>query len=57
MEIPKQFNPGDIEARTYKAWEKINSFHAEPDNSKNPFCIVIPPPNVTGALHLGRSRD
>ena len=55
MEIPKQFNPGDIEARTYKAWEKINSFHAEPDNSKNPFCIVIPPPNVTGALHLGHA--
>jgi len=55
MEIPKQFNPGDIEIPTYNAWEKINSFHAEPNKSKNPFCIVIPPPNVTGALHLGHA--
>ncbi len=55
MDIPKQYNPGEIESRTYKAWENSNLFHAEPDNSKNPFCIVIPPPNVTGALHLGHA--
>ena len=55
MDIPKQFNPGEIESRTYKAWENSNLFHAAPDKSKNPFCIVIPPPNVTGALHLGHA--
>ena len=55
MEIPKQYNPSDIEKQTYEKWEKSGAFHAEPDNSKNPFCIVIPPPNVTGALHLGHA--
>ena len=55
MDIPKQYKPQNIEEKTYSSWENSGAFHAEPDDSKNPYCIVIPPPNVTGALHLGHA--
>jgi len=55
MEIAKQYNPKDVEQRTYAAWEAAGSFRGDPEDKRTPFCIVIPPPNVTGALHLGHA--
>lgn len=54
-DMPKRFNPQDREKDIYAAWEETRAFHAEPDNNGEPYCIVIPPPNVTGALHLGHA--
>ncbi|MCX7848483.1 MAG: valine--tRNA ligase [bacterium] len=55
MDIPAQYQPKEIEARVYAAWEASGSFTADPEAPGAPFCIVIPPPNVTGALHLGHA--
>jgi len=55
MDIAKQYSPKDIEPRVSAAWEQSGSFNAEPGTDRPPFCIVIPPPNVTGALHLGHA--
>lgn len=52
-EIPKAYNPGEAEDKWYKFWEENKLFHSEPDDSKESYTIVIPPPNVTGMLHLG----
>lgn len=52
-DIPKAYNPKDVEDKWYKYWEDNNVFHSEIDNTKEPYTIVIPPPNVTGMLHLG----
>ncbi|MDD4107805.1 MAG: valine--tRNA ligase [Prolixibacteraceae bacterium] len=52
MKIPSKYNPADVEERWYKYWSEQNLFHSEPDN-REPFTIVIPPPNVTGVLHMG----
>ena len=49
----KVFNPSDIEQKWYEDWESSNYFNANPENDSKPFCIMIPPPNVTGALHMG----
>ena len=57
MEMQKTYNPKDFEARLYEEWEKNNYFRAEADPSKIPFTIVIPPPNITGQLHLGHALD
>jgi len=54
-ELPKNYDPAAIEAATYKAWLDEKCFHAEPSDSGEPYAIVIPPPNVTGALHLGHA--
>lgn len=56
-EIPKQFDFSEAEERIYKMWEDKNVFHAEVDQSKPAFCVVIPPPNVTGILHMGHVLD
>ncbi|MGH2773500.1 MAG: valine--tRNA ligase [Actinomycetota bacterium] len=56
-ELAKVYEPGSVEERIYKMWLDGGYFHAEPDSSKKPFCIVIPPPNVTGALHIGHALD
>ncbi|MFN2611049.1 MAG: valine--tRNA ligase [Actinomycetota bacterium] len=56
-ELSKTYEPQDAEARIYASWEEGGYFRAEPDPSKKPFCIAIPPPNVTGALHLGHALD
>lgn len=56
-EMAKAYDPGEVEQRVYEFWEKSGYFHAEPDPAKEPFCIVIPPPNVTGALHIGHALD
>ncbi len=56
-EISKQYNPKEAEDKWYKFWEENNLFAAKPDPSKKPFCIVIPPPNVTGILHMGHALN
>ncbi len=56
-ELPKQYDHKAAEARWYKEWEAKGYFHAEPDPDREPFTIVIPPPNVTGALHLGHALN
>ena len=56
-ELSKTYDPKDIEERLYKNWEEKGYFHAEVDRSKKPFTIVMPPPNITGQLHMGHSLD
>lgn len=53
MEISKTYNPKDAEAKWYPYWMNNNFFSSKPDSSKTPYTIVIPPPNVTGVLHMG----
>ena len=55
--IPKVYEPQSFEKRWYEFWEKNDLFHAEPEEGKKPFSIVIPPPNVTGQLHMGHALD
>ncbi len=56
-ELEKNYNPADIEERLYDKWEKNGYFHAEVDRDKKPFTIVMPPPNITGQLHMGHALD
>lgn len=56
-ELEKIYNPQEIEERIYKNWMDKKYFHAEVDQSKKPFTIVMPPPNVTGQLHMGHALD
>ncbi|MCX5702468.1 MAG: valine--tRNA ligase [Candidatus Omnitrophica bacterium] len=56
-DLSKQYNPKETEDKWYKFWEENNFFSARPDPSKRPFCIVIPPPNVTGILHMGHALN
>ncbi|MCX5696030.1 MAG: valine--tRNA ligase [Candidatus Omnitrophica bacterium] len=56
-EIPKQYNPKETEDKWYKFWEESNFFAAKPNPAKKPFTIVIPPPNVTGILHMGHALN
>lgn len=56
-ELAKNYDPKDIEDRLYEKWIKKGYFHAEPDSGKKPFTIVIPPPNITGQLHMGHALD
>ncbi len=56
-EIEKTYEPANVESRHYQEWMDSGYFHAEPDPSKEPFCIVIPPPNITGQLHMGHALD
>lgn len=56
-ELAKQYDPKDVEDRTYKFWLDGNFFHAVPDPEKKPYTIVIPPPNITGQLHMGHALD
>ena len=51
------YDPFDTERRWYAEWVRRGYFHAEPDPSREPYCIVLPPPNVTGALHIGHAFD
>lgn len=52
-EIPKTYNPKDVEEKWYQYWYEHNLYHSEVDESKEPYTIVIPPPNITGILHIG----
>ena len=56
-ELAKQYDPKEVEDRTYKFWLDGNFFHAVPDPEKKPYTIVIPPPNITGQLHMGHALD
>lgn len=56
-ELPKVYDPREVEGEIYRMWMDRNCFHAERDPDKKPFTIVIPPPNVTGQLHLGHAFD
>ena len=56
-ELEKTYNPQEIEDRIYKKWLEKKYFHAEVDRSKKPFTIVMPPPNITGQLHMGHALD
>jgi valyl-tRNA synthetase len=56
-ELPKQYDHAAAQSRWYPFWEKNRYFHSEPDQARTPFTIVIPPPNVTGALHLGHALN
>ena len=56
-ELPKVYEPQNVEARIYDMWQQGGFFHAERDESKKPFTIVMPPPNVTGQLHMGHAMD
>jgi valyl-tRNA synthetase len=56
-ELAKTYDPKDIEERLYQKWMENKYFHAEVDRSKKPFTIVIPPPNITGQLHMGHALD
>lgn len=56
-EIPKAYEPWEVEERWYRFWEERKYFHARPDPEREPFTIVIPPPNVTGSLHLGHALN
>ena len=55
--LPKAYDPAAVEADLYADWEAAGLFHAEPDDPGEPFSIVIPPPNVTGSLHVGHALD
>ncbi len=57
MQLEKNYNPSAIEGKLYDRWLEKKYFHAEPDRSKKPFTIVMPPPNVTGQLHMGHALD
>ncbi|MBQ7862349.1 MAG: valine--tRNA ligase [Clostridia bacterium] len=56
-ELAKLYDPKDVEDRIYKTWLDGKYFHAEVDPKKNPYTIVIPPPNITGQLHMGHALD
>lgn len=56
-ELSKLYEPSKVEDKIYKFWQDNNYFHAERDSQKKPYTIVIPPPNVTGQLHMGHALD
>ena len=57
MEMQKTYNPKDFEDRIYADWENSGAFRAEIDENKVPFTIMMPPPNITGQLHMGHAMD
>ena len=56
-ELPKIYDPQQVEGSIYEMWQKGGYFHAKKDPDKKPFTIVMPPPNVTGQLHMVFSRE
>ncbi|MBS5658137.1 MAG: valine--tRNA ligase [Oscillibacter sp.] len=56
-ELPKVYEPQQVEERIYAMWEQGGCFNGDPDPAKKPFSIVMPPPNVTGQLHMGHAMD
>ena len=57
IELEKTYNPGEFEDRIYKYWEEGGYFKPAGEEKKEPFVIVIPPPNVTGVLHMGHGLN
>ena len=56
-ELAKAYDPKEVEDRIYDFWLNGGYFHAEVDKDKRPYTIVIPPPNITGQLHMGHALD
>ena len=56
-ELPKAYDPKEAQQRWLTFWNERGYFHSRPDPSREPFTIVIPPPNVTGALHMGHALN
>src|SRR5712672_265641 len=54
-DLPSQYDHAAAQQKWYPFWEKRGYFHAEADDPRPPYCIVIPPPNVTGSLHMGHA--
>ena len=57
IELPSQYAPAEVEGPRYERWEKAGYFAADADSAAPAYCIVIPPPNVTGSLHIGHALD
>ena len=56
-ELATKYDPAEFEDKIYDFWQENKYFHAEPDEKKTPYTIVIPPPNITGQLHMGHALD
>ena len=56
-DMPKTYDHASVEQTWYEKWEKSGYFHAAPNPDKQPYTIVIPPPNITGKLHMGHAMD
>ncbi|MBQ7917130.1 MAG: class I tRNA ligase family protein, partial [Firmicutes bacterium] len=56
-ELASKYDPREVEDRLYEKWETSGYFKAGEDPNKDNYCIVIPPPNVTGQLHMGHAMD
>jgi len=56
-DLPPAWEPAAVEAELYQRWVDAGYFGADPQSEKPPFCIVIPPPNVTGSLHMGHALE
>jgi valyl-tRNA synthetase len=54
-ELPKTYDPLSVEEKWYRFWEESGFFYADPNSTKPPYCIILPPPNVTGSLHMGHA--
>lgn len=57
MSLSDRYNPNEVEGRIYKWWEESGFFKASDQSTKPPYCIILPPPNVTGFLHIGHALD
>ena len=57
QELNKTYEPKDVENRWYAFWEEKGLFHADENSDKKPYAIVIPPPNITGSLHMGHALN
>ena len=55
--LDKTFRPGEVEAKHYRRWEDSGAFAAHVESNAAPYCIMMPPPNVTGSLHMGHALD
>ena len=56
-QLPDRYDPSQVEQKLYTWWEENKYFKAEDQSTKPPFCIILPPPNVTGTLHIGHALD
>jgi len=57
IELGSRYDPRQVEEPVYRFWEERRAFHTEPDRPGEPYTIVIPPPNVTGVLHMGHALN
>jgi valyl-tRNA synthetase len=57
VELDKSYDPKNVEEKWYRVWKESGYFHAEPDPEREPYCITIPPPNITGSLHMGHALN